>query len=179
MTLIYVGNLADDADHARTRALFEPFGTVKSIRLAPGGVRHRFDGFGLIEMDDSAARDAIVALDGTVQDGAILTVREATTSDHLPGRPQPAPVKVAAEEDNSVRGVLRQSYEVAEIVKADIAGGDDWYRYVLASGDARITGFHRGSEDEVAEYAAECAAAFNERSKSGRSARTMAPPRRK
>jgi RNA recognition motif-containing protein len=177
MTLIYVGNLADDADHARTRALFEPFGTVKSIRLAPGGVRHRFDGFGLIEMEDPAAREAIAALDGTVQDGAILTVREATSSDRLPGRPQPAPA--APEEDTSVRGVLRQSYEVAEIVKADIPGGGDWYRYVLASGDARITGFHRGTEDEVAEYAAECAAAFNERSKSGRSARTMAPPRRK
>lgn len=177
MTLIYVGNLADDADHARTRALFEPFGTVKSIRLAPGGVRHRFDGFGLVEMDDAAARKAIGALDGTVQDGAILKVREATTSDRLPGRPQPPPA--ATEEDNSVRGVLRQSYEVAEIVKADIAGGDDWYRYVLASGDARITGFHRGTEDEVAEYAAECAAAFNERSKSGRTARTMTPARRK
>lgn len=179
MTLIYVGNLADDADDARTRALFEPFGAVASLRLAAGGTRPRFDGFGLVEMEESAARTAIAALDGVVLDGAILAVREATDSD-APKRPGMAPPPLV-DEDRSVRGILRQRYEVAAIERADVPGkeGEPWYRYVLASGDARITGLHRGTEEEVAEYAAACAAAFNDRSQNGRSSRPTGVPRRK
>lgn len=179
MTLIYVGNLSDDTDAARTRAIFERFGTIRSIRVTPGGSGRRFDGFGLVEMDEGAAREAIAALDGLVLDGAILSVREATEQERPVPRPAPVP---SVEEDRSVRGIMRQRYEVAEVEKAVSPGGrdgDDWYRYVLASGDARITGFHRGSESEVAEYAAECAEAFNERAIRGRSTRAMAPPRKK
>jgi hypothetical protein len=57
--------------------------------------------------------------------------------------------------------------------------GNDWYRYVLSGGSSRITGFHRGSRAEVEEYANHCVEEFNLRSISGKSARPMAPLKKK
>jgi hypothetical protein len=72
--------------------------------------------------------------------------------------------------------LTRHHYEVALVEPADLSGervGADsqWHRYVLASGPSCITGFHRGSLEEVTAYAAGCAAAFNERNLTGKSAR--------
>lgn len=57
--------------------------------------------------------------------------------------------------------------------------GGDWYRYVLASGPARITGFHRGTPEEVTEYAKNCAEDFNLRNATGKSTRALANSRSK
>ncbi len=50
----------------------------------------------------------------------------------------------------------------------------DWYCYVLASGPARITGYHRGSPEEVTAYAQNCAEDFNMRNATGKSTRAFA-----
>ena len=52
--------------------------------------------------------------------------------------------------------------------------GGDWYRYVLASGAARITGYHRGTPEEVAAYANSCVEDFNLRNATGKSTRALA-----
>lgn len=70
--------------------------------------------------------------------------------------------------------LLRRRFAVASIEKADVGDGslqDDWYRYVLASGPAQITGYRRGTPEEVADYAESCAESFNLRNTTGKSAR--------
>ncbi len=57
--------------------------------------------------------------------------------------------------------------------------GSDWYRYVLSSGRAEITGFHRGTLEEVTEYAAGCAEDFNLRSATGKTTRALAYSKKK
>ena len=85
-------------------------------------------------------------------------------------------------EDSRPSNLLRRYYQVASVEKTNGpagAEGDDWYRYVLASGPSKITGFHRGSLEEVTEYATDCAAAFNMRSVKGKVSRTMAIPKKR
>lgn len=167
MTTIYVGNLHQDTTAERARALFERFGVVHSMDITPSGSRRRYDGFGLVEMDEGPARRAISALNGTVLDGTILVVCEATETH----RRQVQPRHSRSLPEQPV-GVSRQHiFTVLEIAKVDAppgATGADWHRYVLACGSSRITGLHRGSFDEVALYAAGCAAAFNDRSVRGK-----------
>lgn len=183
MTTIYVGNLPNDTNESHAKTLFSCYGTVESINLTLTNSTHRFQGYGFVEMEDRAARTAIAELDGSVFEGAILCVNEATSA------------QIAQRDDNDDRGdskptlddippsnVLRRYYQVASVesVPSPIAGaGDEWYRYELKSGPSSITGMHRGTLEEVTEYATECAAAFNMRSMKGKSARSMAPPRKK
>jgi len=181
MTMIYVGNLADDTNAARTRALFEPFGKVKAVRVSLSESGHRFGAHGLVEMDDEAARAAIAGLDGRVLDGSILCVREAPAPSEAAAPTAPAPP--SGSPDNAPpSNLLRRTFAVASVEKVPAPNGDDtddWYRYVLTSGPAQITGLHRGTLDEVTEYAAQCADAFNLRSLTGKVARPLAPPRKK
>ena len=75
------------------------------------------------------------------------------------------------------RSRLRSHYEVTSVEKAAVPArgqGNDWYRYVLSCGKARITGFHRGTREEVTEYAYGCAEDFNLRAATGKSTRTLA-----
>lgn len=80
-------------------------------------------------------------------------------------------------DDATPSPLLRRHFAVASIEKVDRPDGGqegDWYRYVLASGPARITGYHRGTPEEVAGYAESCAADFNLRNATGKSARSLA-----
>lgn len=90
----------------------------------------------------------------------------------------PGPAADTLHPDNETPGpLLRRHFEVASLEKVDRPDGaqeGDWYRYVLASGPARITGYHRGTPEEVADYAANCAADFNLRNATGRSTRSLA-----
>jgi len=179
VTMIYIGNLSDDSDAAQMRALFERYGAIASLRITPAGSRHRFDGFGLIEMEECAARKAIGELDGLLLDRAILSVREATEAQQPKGNPAPAEPMVDGE---SLGARMRRRCELTEVEKVDGpygADGDDWYRYVLGSGTSRITGFHRGTLAEVTEYAAVCAEDFNLRSTVGKSSRALAYSKKK
>lgn len=181
MTTLYVGNLPDDIDESQLRTLFEKHGTVASIRLMQGSHRRRFDGFGLIEMAEPLEQAEVDRLDGILFHGTLLSVREATASDADTASAAASP-RIRRQPSEAIPSAARtQHYEVAAVEKVDGPGGaagDDWYRYVLASGNSQITGFHRGTLAEVREYAAGCAAAFEERSQRGKSARPLAAPRR-
>jgi hypothetical protein len=79
-------------------------------------------------------------------------------------------------DDSTPSPLLRRHFEVASVEKVDRPDGGqegDWYRYVLASGPARITGYHRGTPQEVTDYAASCAADFNLRNATGKSTRAL------
>jgi cold-inducible RNA-binding protein len=108
---IFVGNLAFTTTEQDLRQLFEPYGTVETIRLMTDRETGCSRGFGFIEMPDShAAHSAIDALNGTHVAGCALTVNEARPREPrqprwqaasgrrccAPGRPLPRRVKTPA-----------------------------------------------------------------------------------
>ncbi len=75
---IYVGNLPWSATENDVRAAFETHGAVSSVKLIEDRETGRPRGFGFVEMDDdSAAIEAIEALDGSDFGGRNLKVNEA------------------------------------------------------------------------------------------------------
>jgi len=75
---IFVGNLAFTTTEQDLRQLFEPYGTVDTIRIMTDRDTGRSRGFGFVEMPDSlAAQSAIDALNGTPLAERTLTVNEA------------------------------------------------------------------------------------------------------
>jgi RNA recognition motif-containing protein len=75
---IFVGNLAFTATDQDIRQLFEPYGTVDTIRIATDRDTGQPRGFGFVGMFDSrAAQSAIQGLQGKEPGGRTLTVNEA------------------------------------------------------------------------------------------------------
>ena len=74
---IYVGNLSFGIDDASLRNIFTAFGEVVSANVISDRETGRSRGFGFVEMDDTAARAAISALDGSEHGGRKLRVNEA------------------------------------------------------------------------------------------------------
>ena len=75
---IYVGNLNYDTREENLREAFAPYGTIDDAVVITDRETGRSRGFGFIEIgDDSAARSAIEALNGTAIDGRNVTVNEA------------------------------------------------------------------------------------------------------
>jgi RNA recognition motif-containing protein len=175
-TTILVSNLAEAVREGDVRSLFEQYGFVSAIRLVPSAANRRGDGCCYLEMRDRPAKAAISALDGKVFMGSILRVGET------PSQPGTTSERQRTAQDERTRDPTQPIYEVALVEKtampADVEG-DDWYRYVLSSGKSRITGFHRGSRATVEEYASHCVEELNLRSRRGKSARPMAPAKKK
>jgi len=74
---IYVGNLPYGTNDAELAEHFQQFGAVKSASVVIDRETGRSRGFGFVEMDDDAGRQAIENLHGTPLDGRPLTVNEA------------------------------------------------------------------------------------------------------
>ena len=88
---IFVGNLAFTTTEQDLRQLFEPYGTVETVRIMTDRETGRSRGFGFVEMPDgTAARAAMAGLQGHELDGRALTVNEARPrEDHRePRRPR-------------------------------------------------------------------------------------------
>lgn len=82
---IYVGNLSFQATEDDVRGLFSEFGTVDSVAMITDRETGRFRGFCFVEMGDSAANNAISALDGKEVDGRALRVNEARPREERSG----------------------------------------------------------------------------------------------
>ena len=83
---IYVGNLPFSADESQVRALFEPSGGVREVRIVEDRETGRPRGFAFVEMNsDSEAQAAIKALHGLNFGGRTLTVNEARERDNRGG----------------------------------------------------------------------------------------------
>ena len=75
---LYVGNIPFSTTEDDLRNLFEPHGTIVSVRVITDRETGRSRGFAFVEMEDSAAADnAQKALDGTDMGGRSLRVNEA------------------------------------------------------------------------------------------------------
>nr|MBK7070194.1 RNA-binding protein [Deltaproteobacteria bacterium] len=83
---IYVGNLPFSADESQIRALFEPSGGVREVRIVEDRETGRPRGFAFVEMNsDSEAQAAIKALHGLNFGGRSLTVNEAQERENRGG----------------------------------------------------------------------------------------------
>jgi RNA recognition motif-containing protein len=75
---LYVGNIPFSTTDADLRSMFEPHGTVTSVKVITDRETGRSRGFAFVEMDDAtAAANAIRALDGSQMGGRSLRVNEA------------------------------------------------------------------------------------------------------
>jgi len=72
---IFVGSLPPTTTEESLLALFEPFGTVRSIKLVKDLFSGNCKGFGFLEMEGHEARAAIAELNGKTFEGYNLKVK--------------------------------------------------------------------------------------------------------
>lgn len=75
MKKIFVGSLPPTTTEESLLALFEPFGTVRSIKLVKDLFSGNCKGFGFLEMEGHEARAAIAELNGKTFEGNSLKVK--------------------------------------------------------------------------------------------------------
>jgi RNA recognition motif-containing protein len=84
---LFVGNLTYRVTEGTLRQMFEPHGTVQSAQIITDLDTGRSKGFGFVKMNnESEARAAIAALNGTEVDGRTLTVNETKPMTSSGGR---------------------------------------------------------------------------------------------
>ncbi len=171
-TTLRIANLPDDFGREDVRKLVSVYGSAERIRLTPPrrGVRT----VGFFDIASESAAEAVAGLDGQECRGELIRASLVTaTAAPTVGWPRADAQSDAAGEAPLPSILVRNCYQVASVERAELDGaqGQEWYRYVLASGRSLITGFRRGSLDEVTEYARNCADAFNLRSLTGKSSK--------
>lgn len=84
---IYIGNLPFSTTEAELRAAFSAHGEVDDVRLITDRDSGRSKGFGFVEMpNDSEARAAMAALNGTEMGDRTIKVNEARPREERPQR---------------------------------------------------------------------------------------------
>ena len=74
---IYIENLDSSIDSENLKKLFTPFGDVASAEVAKDVFTGVSRGFGYVEMDDNAARAAIIQLNQSTVQNLTIRVQEA------------------------------------------------------------------------------------------------------
>jgi RNA recognition motif-containing protein len=88
MKNLFIGNLSFQTTESELRTLFEPFGQITRVHVAMDRETGRARGFAFVEMaDDTAAAQAITALNGKEIGGRALRVNEAVPKGDRPSRP--------------------------------------------------------------------------------------------
>lgn len=77
MTTLYVGNLPFSATEAEIRSLFEPHGTVESVKVVNDRETGRPRGFAFVDMPGTEAAAATEAVNGREMNGRALRINEA------------------------------------------------------------------------------------------------------
>jgi RNA recognition motif-containing protein len=85
---IYVSNLSFSLQDGDLKDCFTPFGEVTSAKIIMDKMTERSRGFGFVEMtDETAGRQAIADLNGSMLDGRPIKVNEAKAKpDNFGGR---------------------------------------------------------------------------------------------
>lgn len=111
---IYVGNLPYTLQSEELKAVFEPFGRVRSAEIIFDRRTQRSRGYGFVQMeDDDCARRAIAELDGVQYRGRNLRV---DASNNQPDG------SVVVEHRREPRHAPRRGYEVATAGGARMGG---------------------------------------------------------
>lgn len=183
MATICVSNLPSETKETDILDLFSEYGSIHHVRLSLAQPYRSTHGQGYFDLSPDDVERAIAAVDGKLFKGAIIRVSHAPPEAPPSGAAKEHPTSAAGPLDDEVPSVRRiNQYQVATVEKTSApegGEGENWFRYVLSSGRSQITGLHRGTLDEVTEYAAGCAELVNSRSAIGKSARTYAPSKKK
>ena len=84
---IYVGNMNYRTTEEDINGLFSQYGEVESVKLITDRETGRAKGFGFVVMtDDSAAKEAIEALNEKEYEGRTLRINEAKPREERPRR---------------------------------------------------------------------------------------------
>lgn len=180
---IRVANLPNTTSEADLRALFAQYATVRRVELFSAEPNGESRAFGYLDLSPGDAEDAVAALNGTMLSGSLIRVSRISGRLRAPQVAKGRLATVTASHDEEIPSALRRPrYEVAsveEVAAPDGGQGNDWYCYVLLSGRARITGFRRGTQEEVTAYAENSAEILNMRSATGKSTSALAHSRKK
>ncbi len=153
------------------------------MTLVSAEADQKVQGYGYLDLSSGDVERAIAGIDGYLFKGSIVRVsRVAQRPPSAVGAGEVAADVVRSGDDQRPALRARNRYEVASVEKAlvpDGGQGGDWHRYVLSSGCSQIAGLHRGTLEEVAEYAESCADLVNSRSLTGKSTRTCTYSKKK
>ncbi len=86
MMKLYVGNLPFSSTDSSLEGIFSEYGTVHSSKVITDRETGRSRGFGFVEMDEDAGRQAIETLHGKEIDGRAIVVNEARPREARPPR---------------------------------------------------------------------------------------------
>ncbi|MHC4975634.1 MAG: RNA recognition motif domain-containing protein [Planctomycetota bacterium] len=86
MVKLYVGNLPFSTTDTDLQGIFAEHGTVHSAKVITDRETGRSRGFGFVEMDDDAGRNAIETMHGKEFDGRAIVVNEARPREARPPR---------------------------------------------------------------------------------------------
>jgi RNA recognition motif-containing protein len=183
MATVRVINLPSETSEADIRELFSGYGSIQRVKLVSAATDRRVQSHGYLDISFEDVERAVAGIDGYLFKGSIVRVSRVA---HRPPSAEGAdddPAELVRRPDDE-KPTLRASnrYEVATVEKAfvpDGGQGEDWHRYVLSSGCSQIAGLHRGTLEEVTEYAASCAELVNSRSMTGKSTRTCTYSKKK
>jgi RNA recognition motif-containing protein len=180
---VCVVNLPSETSEADLRELFSGYGPVQRVTLVSAEADPKVQGHGYLELSSGDVERAIAGIDGYRFKGSVVRVsRVAQMPTSAVGAGEVAADVVRPGDDQRPAPRARNRYEVANVEKAlvpDGGQGGDWYRYVLSSGCSQIAGLHRGTLEEVTEYAESCAELVNSRSVTGKSTRTCTYSKKK
>ncbi len=84
MMKLYVGNLPFSSTDSSLEGIFSEYGTVHSSKVITDRETGRSRGFGFVEMDEDAGRQAIETLHGKEIDGRAIVVNEARPREARP-----------------------------------------------------------------------------------------------
>ena len=84
MIKLYVGNLPYSTTDAELQDMFSDLGQVASAKVVMDRETGRSRGFGFVEMDDDAGREAIEKMNGADCQGRALVVNEARPREDRP-----------------------------------------------------------------------------------------------
>lgn len=82
---IYIENLDTTIDNEKLKQMFSAYGDVKSAEVVKDAFTGSSRGFGYVEMDESAAEEAIKGLNQTLLNDLKLTVKIAPTKNEHKG----------------------------------------------------------------------------------------------
>ena len=175
MATVCVNNFPNETSEADIRDLFFEYGSIQQVKLFTAEPDLSLPSHGYFDLSSSNVARAIAELNGQLFNGSIICVSHVShrplasevVRDHQSGL-----IRHTADARPTIRSGVR--YEVATVEKAIVpegGQGEDWHRYVLSCGCSQMTGLHRGTLEEVTEYAASCAELVNSRGATGKTTR--------
>ncbi len=178
MATVRVSNFPTETSEADILDLFSAYGSIQHLALFSAEPHLGVEGHGYFDLSSADVERAVAELNGHLFKGSAISVsqvpqrppaREVAQDPSAGLKPQPN------DETPTLRFGSRYVVTSVELAVGPEGGqGGDWYRYVLSCGRSEMAGLHRGTLEEVTEYAASCAELVNSRNVTGKSGRASA-----